>query len=239
MSHLVGFDQASELLRFIQHRIDMLRLGEILRLAAARHEAHFLAFGDFFDYQRAGFALNFAGDGGIADLRVVQGDIEIPVAEYDRALAIDAALQQAGGCVHRARLAPQRHRGSQTVKADVHNRAVREGRIEGIGIFAVEIALIAGRVLAVVNKGFAQLADLVERLFKQQEIWQAGGFERFEEHHVIFPRRFDCGFNFLQVRGQRFFANHVLFMAQEQAGLREVQRVWAGDIDRVNVRALR
>lgn len=47
MNHLVGFDQASELLRFIQHRIDMLRLGEILRLAAARHEAHFLAFGDF------------------------------------------------------------------------------------------------------------------------------------------------------------------------------------------------
>jgi hypothetical protein len=78
-----------------------------------------------------------------------------------------------------------------------------------------------------------------ERLLQQQEVRQAGGFERFEQHHVIFARKRDRGFDFLQVRRQRLFANHVLFMAEEQLRLREVQGVRAGDIDRVNVVALR
>ena len=52
-------------------------------------------------------------------------------------------------------------------------------------------------------------------------------------------RHRDGRLDLLQIRRQRFFANDVLFVAQEQPRLREVQGVRAGDINRVNGVALR
>ena len=154
MSDVVGFHQPRERFRFIQHSIDVLRLGEILRFSAAWNKGHLLAFGDFLNHQRAFFTLDFARDSGVADLRVVQGDIEIAVTQHYRALAINTACQQAGAGMDRLRFAPQRDRRGEAVKTDIHNRAIGKGRVEGIWIFAIEIALVTRRVLTVVDEGF-------------------------------------------------------------------------------------
>ncbi|MNR01415.1 hypothetical protein D3C85_1172190 [compost metagenome] len=137
------------------------------------------------------------------------------------------------------RLAPQGNSRCQTVKTDIHDRAVREGWIKGIGIFAVKIALVARGVLAVVDKGFAYFAELRQRLLQQQEVRQAGGFKCFKQHHLIFSCQLNGRLHFLNIRCQRFLANHMFFVRKELQGLRGVQGVWAGDIHRVNRIALR
>jgi len=58
---------------------------------------------------------------------------------------------------------------------------------------------------------------------QQQEIGQAGGFESFEQHHLVFPRQLNGGFYLIDIRGQRFLANHMFFVAEEQRRLREMQ----------------
>ena len=130
---------------------------------------------------------------------MVQGDVKTGVAEDHGTLGINAAVQQAGAGVNRARFAPQRHRRGQTIEADIHNRAVGEGRVKGVRVLTVEIALIAGGVLAVVEKRFVQFACLTERLLQQQKIWQAGGFEGFEQHHLVFVSDPNGVFDFPQV----------------------------------------
>ena len=137
------------------------------------------------------------------------------------------------------RLAPQGHGRGQAVEADIHNRTVREGRVKGVRVLAVQVALVARRVLAVVDKGFTHFANFRQGLLQQQEIRQAGGFKRFEQHHLVFAGKRNGRFHFLNIRCQRLLANHMLFMAEEQLRLREVQGVRAGDIDRVNGVALR
>ena len=57
--------QGSKQLCFVEHGINMLRLGEILHLAATRHKAHFLAFRQFFNHQRSRFALRERSTVGI------------------------------------------------------------------------------------------------------------------------------------------------------------------------------
>ena len=177
----------------------MLRLRQLLRFAAARHKAHFLALGDLLDNQRARFALNFARQHGIAHLGVLQRDAEITVIQHRYTVCIHAALQQAGGGRHAMRLAPQGHGRGQAVETYVHNRAVREGRIKGVRVLAVEIALVARRVLAVVDKRFAHFAHLRQGLLQQQEVRQAGGFERFEQHHLVFAGKRNGRFHFLDI----------------------------------------
>ena len=217
----------------------MLRLRQLLRFAAARDKAHLLALGDLLDNQRARFALNFARQDRIAHLGVLQRHAEITVIQHRDTVRIHAALQQAGGGRDAVRLAPQGHGRGQAVETDIHNRAVREGRVKGVRVLAIEIALVARRVLAVVDKRFAHFAHLRQGLLQQQEVRQAGGFERFEQHHLVFAGKRDGRFHFFDVRRQRLLANHMLFMAEEQLRLREVQGVRAGDIDRVNGVALR
>ncbi len=137
------------------------------------------------------------------------------------------------------RLAPQRNGAGERIKADVHNRAVGERRVKRIRILAVQVTRVARRILAVVKQHFAKRAHFWQRLLQRDEIRQAGGFKRLEQHHLIFTRAGDRRFHFAQVRGQRLFANHMLFMVHKQAGLGKVQGVGACDIDRVDGVALR
>ena len=130
-------------------------------------------------------------------------------------MGVHAGIQQRGAGQHRLRRTEQRYGAGQAVVADVHDRAVGKLRVKGVGILAGEIARIARRVLAIVDKGFAQPADFRQCLLQRQEIRQIGAFERLEQHHLVFPRAGDQLFRFALVGGQRFFADHVLFMAQE------------------------
>ena len=59
-------------------------------------------------------------------------------------------------------------------------------------------------------------------------------FESFEQHHLIFTRAGYQLFGFTQVGHQRLFANHMLFMAEEQQRLLAVKGVGAGDVNRID-----
>ena len=170
---------------------------------------------------------------------MLQRHAEITVVQHHNAVCIHAALQQAGGGRHAVWFPPQRNRRGQAVKTDIHNRAIREGRVKGVRVFAVQIALVARGILAVVDKGFTHFANFRQGLLQQQEVGQAGGFERFKQHHLVFAGKRNGGFHFVDIRRQRLLADHMLFMAEEQLRLREVQSIRAGDIDRVNGVALR
>ena len=144
----------------------MLRLRQLLRFTAARHKAHFLTLGNLLNHQRPGFALNFARQHRITDFRVLQRDAEIAVIQHHDPVRIHTAFQQAGRGRDAVRLAPQRDCRGQAVKTDIHNRAVREGRVKGIGVLAVQITLIARRVLAIVDEGFTHFAYFRQRLLQ-------------------------------------------------------------------------
>ncbi|MNL69423.1 hypothetical protein D3C87_1942810 [compost metagenome] len=59
----------------------MLRLRQLLRLAATRDKAHFLALRDFLDNQRTLFALNLARQHRITDFGVLERHAKITVIQ--------------------------------------------------------------------------------------------------------------------------------------------------------------
>src|SRR5690606_16687353 len=158
--HFVVFHQTGEDLCLIEHSVNMLRLRQLLRFTASWHKAQLLAFGDLLDNQRSVFTLNFTWQDGVTHFVVLQRDAEITVIQHHDTVRIHTAFQQAGSGRYAVRLAPQGNRRGQTIETDVHNRAVGEGRIKGVRVLAVQITLVARRVLAVVNKGFAHFAHL-------------------------------------------------------------------------------
>ncbi|CAK8742468.1 hypothetical protein SODG_005757 [Sodalis praecaptivus] len=58
--------------------------------------------------------------------------------------------------------------------------------IKGVGIFAGKIFVVARRILTVIQKPFTQSPDARECPLERLKIGQIGGFERLEQHHLMF-----------------------------------------------------
>ncbi|MNE71518.1 hypothetical protein D3C80_1673980 [compost metagenome] len=122
MRDKLAVDQNRKSFCFIQHGVDVLRLGQIQLLAAAWRQAERLAFRQFFHLQGAVLALNFTGQQGVADFGVVDHHFEITgIRQNHRPLTINAAFQQGRGGFDRLRFAKQRNGAGQTVIADIHD----------------------------------------------------------------------------------------------------------------------
>jgi hypothetical protein len=96
-------------------------------------------------------------------------------------------------------------------------------------------SVIAGRILAVVERHHLELPQFLKVLFQPQKGRQIMDIHGFEYHQALLSRD---GYQFLQlppVRSHRLFDNHMFSVLQRFFREWEMEMVWQGHIDRVHI----
>lgn len=123
------------------------------------------------------------------------------------------------------------------VDADVHQRAVGEGGVEGVFDDARAEPVVARGVFAEAEHRAPHLADPRERLAQPVEGGQKRRAHRLQKQRAAFIRGGIHLPELAGVGGGGLFAEHVLSRAEHPHRLRAVQSVGARDVDRVHLLA--